>query len=145
MAEIKLNAIVPFALQNLFTLAMLAGFLAPLSHADNFCPIILVSGVNDQGSLTVSFRNAGKLPIQQIELNCTRLREQGQRSRGSVCHVETGLFFPGTEYEMKYTYPGGIPRVVLVSLRSVTLSDGYVWKPARGQTCQPLKIRRGKR
>ena len=144
MPEIELTQYL-LCLSKAITLAMLLGFLAPFSYAGAFCPITLLSGANEQNGVMVSFINVGKLRIQRIELDCTGLRDQAHQVQGSVSHEESGLFFPQTVYEMKFTYPRGVPRVVLVSLRSVTLPDGYIWKPSRRQTCRLLKIYRGQR
>jgi hypothetical protein len=50
------------------------------------------------------------------------------------------MFFSATPYTVSYAYPGSVPRTVLVSVKSVTLSGGYVWKPSRHETCRVLRI-----
>jgi hypothetical protein len=50
------------------------------------------------------------------------------------------MFFPATPYEVRYPYPDGVPVPVLVSVKSVTLSDGYIWNPSKHQKCRTLRI-----
>ena len=121
-------------------LAMLGMFCVPLANASNTCMVTLVSGAADSGGVSVTFRNAGKLPIRRLEFNCTPIRGQAYKAQSALCHAENGLFFPGTEYMVSYPQPTGSSKSATVSLRSATLSDGYIWKPAPGQHCRVLQI-----
>ena len=125
-------------------LAVLAVSLVALADASSSCPVTLISGGGDPDAIIVTFRNAGKLPIRQLEFNCTPIHAQSQKTQRGLCLEKNALFFPGMEYTGRYTYPGGIPGPVLVSLKSVTLSDGYIWKPSQRQPCRVLKIYPGK-
>lgn len=107
------------------------------------CPLTLVSGAGNGDAIIVTFRNAGKLPIRRLEFNCTLVHAQADKAQGAVYREANALFFPGATYTVRYAYPGGVPRPVLVSVRSITLSDGYVWNPSRRQTCRVLRIAPG--
>jgi hypothetical protein len=108
---------------------MLAALCLPLANASNTCMVTMVSGAADADGISVTFRNAGKLPIRRLEFNCAPIRPQARKVKGTLCHAENGLFFPGTEYIVSYPYPIHLPRSLTVSLRSAILSDGYIWKP----------------
>jgi hypothetical protein len=60
------------------------------------------------------------------------------------CREENAPFCPGTEYTARYPYPGGVRQPVIVSLKSVTLSNGYVWKPTKREPCRTLRISPGR-
>ncbi len=126
-------------------LAMLAVMFSSFgAHASGTCPVTLVSGAADADAITVTFLNAGKLLIRRLELNCTLIHGQTHKAGRTPCREENALFFPGTEYTVRYPYPDGIRQPVRVSLRSVTLSDGYIWKPSKRQTCRILRIYPGR-
>ena len=122
---------------------ILAVLFAPLATASGSCPVTLLSGAAEPGGFSVTFMNAGKLPIRRLEFDCTVVNAQADKARRILCREQNALFFPGTEYTVRYPYPGGIPRPVQVSLKSVTSSDGYIWKPSQRQPCRVLKIHSG--
>jgi hypothetical protein len=105
------------------------------SQADIPCPLKLIDGEVTHDGINLTFRNTGKLPIQELELSCRPLN--GQKPRGSVCRTENGLFYPGQQYDLSFQY--GTGRRVELSLKSARLSDGTVWSASRHQTCKPLK------
>jgi hypothetical protein len=125
---------------NVIQPAILAVFFASLATASSPCPVTLVSGAGEPDAITVTFQNAGKLPIRRLEFNCTLIRAQAHKGQGTLCRDENALFFPGTEYTVRYPYSDSIPRPVEVSLKSVTLSDGYIWKPSKRHFCRTLRI-----
>lgn len=104
------------------------------------CPVMLVSGAGEPDAMVVTFRNAGKLPIRRLEFNCTPVRAQSGNRARRACREQNALFYPGPEYTVRYPYPGGVAQAVVVSLKSVTLSDGTVWKPSKRQPCRALRI-----
>ena len=57
------------------------------------CPVMLVSGHVRGGSIELSFRNKGKVPLQQVSLGCSPA--MAGRPRDAICHMESGLFYPG--------------------------------------------------
>ena len=131
-------------MSNAIQLAILTVFFASLAGASSSCPVTLVSAAAEPDAITVTFLNAGKLPIRQLEFNCALLRPHTPKAQPPArCREQNALFFPGTEYTVRYTYPG-IPRPVRVSLKSITSSDGYIWKPSQRQPCRVLKIYPGK-
>ena len=113
--------------------------LFPVQHvlAEIACPVMLYGGKVERGTVSVSFRNKGKVPIRQIELYCT---PQGQRAKRSDCHTEAGVFFPGTPYTMSFSYPGKAPRTMLLSLKTALLPDGIKWTSIHDQPCHSLRI-----
>ena len=64
----------------------------------------------------------------------------GEPQRQLFCREDNALFYPGTEYTVKYPYPDRTPRPVLVSLKSVMTSDGYMWKPSKNDGCRTLTL-----
>jgi hypothetical protein len=114
--------------------------LPGLVQASGTCPLTLVSGTGDRDSISVTFRNVGKLPIRRIEFNCVLARGQAHKAGDADCREDNAMFFSATPYTVKYAYPGGAAKTVLVSVKSVTLAGGYVWKPSRHETCRVLRI-----
>ena len=113
--------------------------LPGLVQASCTCPLTLVSGAGDRDSISVTFRNVGKLPIRRIEFNCVLARGQAHKADAD-CREDNAMFFSATPYTVKYAYPRGVAKTVLVSVKSVTLAGGYVWKPSRHETCRVLRI-----
>ena len=110
------------------------------SATGSVCPVMLVSGTGERDAMVITFRNAGKLPIRRLEFNCTPVRGHSGKRLRRPCREENALFYPGPEYTVRYPYPGGRAEPVVVSLRSVKLSDGTVWKPSKRQPCRALRI-----
>ena len=133
-------------MSNAIQLAILIVFFASLAGASSSCPVTLVSAAAEPDAITVTFLNAGKLPIRQLEFNCALLRPHTPKAQPPArCREQNALFFPGTEYTVRYAYPGGNAKPVRVSLKNVTLSNGYVWKPTRRQPCRVLNVYPGKK
>ncbi len=123
-------------------IAFLVCGLVQQSRAVVACPVSLVDGKAGEDNIVLSFRNKGKLPIQQLEFDCTPSR--GPRAHRPTCDQETGLFFPGTTYTSSFTYPNRAGSI-LVSLEAARLSDGSFWISKRDQRCPPLRINRKRR
>jgi len=117
---------------------LLALCLVRLAAARPFCPVTLVSGSGGRDGFTVTFWNSGKLPIRRLEFNCRPLHAQTSKTHLHPCREENALFFPGSQYTLGYPYPDGMRRPILLSVKSVTLSDGYVWIPDKRRTCHVL-------
>jgi hypothetical protein len=127
------------------TIAVLVMFGGALACANGSpCPVMLVSGTGDADAIVVTFRNAGKLPIRQLEFNCTPAGTEAGKGQRARCREENALFYPGMEYTVRYPYPGGVRRAVVVTVKSVTLSEGYAFKPSKRQPCRTLRISPGK-
>jgi hypothetical protein len=123
-------------------IACLVGASFQQSWAATACPVSLVDGKADRDGVVLSLRNKGKLPIQQLEFNCTPATNP--TAHRPTCHEETGLFFPGTEYTISFAYPNRAGSI-LVSLKAARLSDGSIWMFKRDQSCRPLRIARKKK
>ena len=119
---------------------MLALWLAARAGASSACPVLLVSGAADPDVVSVTFRDIGKLPIRRLEFNC-KLEARTHPAQHSQCYEPNASFMPQTEYTVKYSYARGLRGPVLVSLKSVTFSDGHTWKPSQRDPCRVLKIR----
>jgi hypothetical protein len=62
-------------------------------HPSIPCPVLLVSGHVGRDSIELSFMNRGKMPIQQLSLDCSPA--MAGTARDAICHTESGLFYPG--------------------------------------------------
>jgi len=126
-------------------LAILAVVVSAVTCAFGICPVLMVSGTGERDNIVVTFRNSGKLPIRQLEFNCISSSPPSS-GRKNPCREPNALFYPGMEYTVRYPYPGGARSIVTVAVKSVTTSDGFVWKPSKKQPCRTLRIvpRKGK-
>ena len=124
---------------NRILIACLVGASVHQSRAAIECPVSLVEGKADQDGIVLSFRNKGKLPIQELEFDCTPA--SSPTAHRPNCHVETGLFFPGTDYTSSFAYRNRAGSIQ-VSLKAARLSDGSTWIFNRDQRCRPLRIDR---
>lgn len=113
--------------------------LTPSAEASP-CPLTLVSGEAERNVIVLTLRNAGKLPIRGVEFNCAPLHPRAKNAQAADCRERNALFFPGTTNTVSYAYAGRIPQTMLVSVVSITLSDGFVWKPSKHDTCRVLQI-----
>ena len=114
--------------------------VSSFAFAGSPCPLALLSGTDDASSFAITFQNVGKLPIRQLEFSCAPVRQHAHGDQNTSCRERNALFFPGMEYTVSYPYPRGRPERIVVSLRSATLSNGYVWKPSQHQLCRALRI-----
>jgi hypothetical protein len=112
--------------------------LAQQTRAEIACPLVMFDGKSGQDDLGLTFMNKAKVPIRQIEFYCTSLN--GQSARRSVCHTETGIFYPGTPYPIRFSKATKGARTILVSLRLVQFSEGFMWTSTHDQACRSLQI-----
>jgi hypothetical protein len=105
------------------------------------CPIMLVNGAKDRDSISVTFRNVGKDPIRRLEFNCKLANPPAKSPSQARCYEPNASFLPVGEYTVSYGVPGGARGTVLVSVKSVTFSDGREWKPTKRDPCRSLTIR----
>ena len=118
-------------------IAILVVFLVHLANAAGRCPVTLISGAGSLDSVSITFMNAGKLPIRRLEFNCKLI---GDRSDSIHCDEGNALFFPGMQYTVTYAHRARVPELARVSLKSITFADGYVWKPNPAISCRVLRI-----
>jgi hypothetical protein len=124
-----------------FPLVLMALVLASQGEAKSACPIVLVIGAKDQDTISVTFRNASKLPIRRLEFNC-RLANSHTKAAGQArCYEPNASFLPVGEYTVSYGIPGGSHGTVLVSVKSVMFSDGHTFKPTKRDPCRALAIK----
>jgi hypothetical protein len=119
------------------SLAIIVVLLGHLANAASRCPVTLVSASGTLDSLSITFVNAGKLPIRRLEFNCKPI---GDRSDDIRCEEDNALFYPGMEYTVTYAHKARVPDRVMVSLQSLTLADGYVWKSKPAVSCRVLRV-----
>jgi hypothetical protein len=112
------------------------------SHLQIPCPVMLVSGHASRDSIELSFRNKGKMPIQQLSVGCTP--PNAGKARDSICHTESGLFYPATKYTMDFGYTGAGRGAVTISVKGARLGDGEVWMARTARSCRPLVVSRRK-
>ena len=122
-------------------LALLALAFVSRGETKSSCPIMLVGGAKDQDTISVTFRNTGKFPIRRLEFSC-RLTSPPAKGVGQApCYEPNASFLPVGEYTVSYAIPGGSRGTVLVSVKSVTFSDGHIFKPTKRDPCKTLTIR----
>jgi len=124
-------------------LAILAVLVSTSAYALGACPVMMISGAAERDNIVLTFRNSGKLPIRQLDFSCTPLQAQ-LADRTNQCREANALFYPGMQYTVRYPYPGATRGSITVTVKSVTMSDGFVWKPAKKQPCRALRIVPGK-
>ena len=140
VVECRLDLLRYWRMSKGILLVIIAGSLTASALTGDPCPITLLSGTGDANSIAVTFQNMGKLPIRQLEFNCIPLQLKAYRARPGACREANALFFPGMQYTVNYPYPRGIPERIRVSVKSIRVSNGYVWRPSRTQSCGVLKI-----
>ena len=125
-----------------YAFALCALMMPSLADAAGLpCPVILVSGAAEADAFTITFMNRGKMPIRRIEFNCAPARG-GLKNDHDHCTERNSFFLPSNQYTVRYTYPGGKPGTMIVSLRNITLVDGHEWKPAKSYSCRTLTIQK---
>jgi hypothetical protein len=102
------------------------------------CPIMLVDGKASQDTITLSFRNKGKLPIQQLSLACAP--SPYRKGADSTCHIENGVFFPGMQYSINLAYPQANKHQIVISVKEATMNTGARWTTASPDKCRSLRI-----
>jgi hypothetical protein len=112
----------------------------PAVAVGNDCPVMLVSGTAGTDNISVVFRNNTKLPIRRMEFNCRLADAQAAKASPTRCYEPNASFLPRVEYTLQYGYPTGKRGPMLVSLKSITFSDGHTWKPSKKEVCRSLKI-----
>ena len=89
--------------------------------------------------------NRGKMPIQQLSLDCSPA--MAGTARDAICHTESGLFYPGQRYSMMFGYmakPGSAHGAVTLSVMGARLGNGELWMARSARACRPLKVFRSK-
>ena len=106
------------------------------------CPVMLVSGHVRGNSIELSFRNEGKAPIQQLSLGCSPPMKG--EARDAICHKESGLFYPRTQYTIEFGYTSAgrdsVRGAVMISVKTARLGDGDVWMARTPRSCRPLVV-----
>jgi hypothetical protein len=129
------------AVATLMMMMMIAALgRAQQTHLQIPCPVMLVSGDADRDSIRLSFMNKGKMPIQELSFACTP--PVAGQARGSICHMERGLFYPGQKYSFDFGYAGARRHSVLISVKTARLGDGSVWISRPSAACRPLRVLR---
>ncbi|HEY6307277.1 MAG TPA: hypothetical protein VI488_12555 [Candidatus Angelobacter sp.] len=120
---------------------LLALVFALRGETKSACPVVLVSGAEDQDTISVTFRNVGKVPIRRLEFNCQAANPRAKAAAQARCYEPNASFLPVGEYTVSYGIPGGSRATVLVSVKAVTFSDGHTFKPTKRDPCRVLTIK----
>ena len=94
---------------------MMGSVQSPLA-ASTACPVMLYGGRLDHGAVSLNFMNRGKVPIRQLGLYCASM--QGHKTKRFECHSETGVFFPGTPYSLRFDYPEKTSSLIEISVKN---------------------------
>jgi hypothetical protein len=111
-------------------------------HSQVPCPVSLTSANAEQGSIKLEFMNKGKVPIEQLSLACTP--SANGKPRGAICHTETGIFYPGTEYWIEIAYPDANRHSTVIAVKEVRLAAGVSWNTGSSDPCRTLRVSRKK-
>ncbi len=109
------------------------------TRAEIPCPVSLTTGRAAPDRIRLSFRNRGKVPVEQLSLACTPAPGPGLQN---ACHTENGIFYPGVPYWITILYPGADRHPVTIAVRSARVAGGDLWTARSSDSCRPLKIRR---
>jgi hypothetical protein len=135
---------------NAVRIGALTLFLSPLLFSEvrdtGGCPVLLVSATADSDAIAVTFRDMTKMPIRRLEFSCRWPDARADKAHPMRCYEPNGSFMPKDEYTVRYSYQHGVGRRMLVSVKSVTFSDGHIWMPSKRESCRMLTVRlpRGK-
>jgi hypothetical protein len=124
------------------TLVILAVVSAHDIYSQVPCPVSLTSANAEQDSIKLEFMNKGKVPIEQLSLSCTP--SANNKSRSAICHSETGIFYPGTEYWIEIAYPGANRHSTVIAVKEVRLAGGVSWNTRSSDSCRVLRVSRNK-
>jgi hypothetical protein len=102
------------------------------------CPIRLSGGAISQGTVTFSFMNQGKTPVRELHLDCTR--RKGQKMVRTACHSESGVFYPGNPYSVRFDDTDKVSHPVEVIVESARFQDGGIWTSSQDVPCKALKL-----
>jgi hypothetical protein len=120
------------------TLMTLMMMTAKQTFAQIPCPIALTTGTANHDKIKLSFRNKGKVPIEQFSLSCSPAPDH--KSRGAVCHTESGIFYPGMEYWMDFPHPVSDRKEIIISVKSALVAGGIFWTPRYSDSYRTLRI-----
>lgn len=120
------------------SIAVVLAFATTNMTAQIPCPVMLVDGKSSQDTITLSFRNKGKLPIRQLSLVCAP--SPYQKRPDSTCHIENGVFFPGMQYSISVAYPQANKRQIVISVKEAVTNTGARWTTTSPDKCRPLRI-----
>jgi hypothetical protein len=123
------------------TFVLLSFFLVHQGQASDACPVTLVSGKGNPHVITITFKNTDKRPIRRLDFTCKAVDVKRDNVSRWHCYETDASFMPEAESTVSYQLSGHIPGPVLVSVKSITFSDGSTWKPPKHDSCQVLKIR----
>jgi hypothetical protein len=120
-------------------------FLSPLLFSEvrdtGGCPLLLVNATADSDAIAVTFRDMTRMPIRRLEFSCKWADARADKAHPTRCYEPNGSFMPRDEYTLRYPYQRGVGRRMLVSVKSVTFSDGHIWMPSRRESCRVLTVR----
>jgi hypothetical protein len=119
----------------LFAVASCPGFYGQVP-----CPVALLAAKAEKDSLQLEFMNKGKVPVEQPSLAC--LPSASHNAPRKICHVETGIFYPGTLSWTRIDYPGADRHPMEISVVQLRLGGGMLWQPSPSNRCKVLRVTR---
>lgn len=125
----------------LFTL-ILGILLLPAFAIAGSCPVMLVSSSRDSDTISITFRNMGKVPIRRVEFACRTAVKHGGKLHTFRCAEENASFLPYDEYTVSYVIPHDARGTILVSWKSMLLAGGQTVKATKNGGCRTLTARR---
>jgi hypothetical protein len=128
------------ARRNLLLLSLFILASHPHLYGQGPCPISLVTATAEKDTIQLKFRNKGKVPIEQLSLTCSP--SGNNKSPNGICHVETGIFYPGSVAWIKIDYPGASHQAIEISVARLRLQGGTLWQAGTSNTCKSLKLPR---
>ena len=104
------------------------------------CPVALLSAKAEKDDIQLEFMNKGKVPIEQLSLAC--LPSGNNKFPEGTCHVETGIFYPGSQSWIKIDYLGANRHSIEISVLQLHIGGGIIWEPSRSNRCKILRVTR---
>ena len=102
------------------------------------CPIALLSAKAEKDTIQLEFMNKGKVPVEQLSLAC--LPAGSNKFPNGVCHVETGISYPGAQSWIKIDYIGATRHSIDISVAQLRLSGGILWQPTPSNRCKNIRV-----
>jgi hypothetical protein len=126
--------------RKILVLILLAIASRPDLYAQAPCPIALLSAKAEKDTIQLEFMNKGKVPVEQLSLAC--LPSGGNKFPNGVCHVETGIFYPGAVSWIRIDYSGATRHLPEISVTQLHLDGGILWQPSPTNRCKNLRVTR---
>jgi hypothetical protein len=102
------------------------------------CPIALLSAKAEKDTIQLEFMNKGKVPVEQISLAC--LPAGSNKFPNGICHVETGISYPGAQTWIRIDYLGATRHPIEIMVTQLRLDGGAIWQPSPTNRCKNVRV-----